>query len=440
MEFLLTLKMARDTVRALIKPGGQLGIGAVRHGSPRVDCSVENASHETNLSGVGAGLSRAGTEAAGRLVDPMPTLGVRAKALSVSLRNGHEVAMFRRRGPTAVLVGACALASSSTLLYPNEARADTVVVQESNGFFGTGSADKATQKVLIGEDKLKVLDAARGWALYVRLDKKSVTEAFAAEKGFVEKPLSSFADIRTQREKTRAEKVDEYKKLVDKAKDDVEKRNLKRKLEEMGLREDGKTVARFESFPDDTKKVTLVVDNVKKEVEVTHHKVRENEGKEIFDVWVAASIPQPAGFFKFYEELGTFSTPVVTELKDKLKGCPIEITAILDNGNEQKTLHSTIREIRTDAAVAAAEYDVPAGWKPMADKPAQGEAPAAKVVCAICGKECSPGAGEASTFSDPWSNKRYPVCSEDHRKDLIRKLAADQRKQQGQPQPKDGPK
>src|SRR5581483_326340 len=107
----------------------------------------------------------------------------------------------------------------------------------------------------------------------------------------------------------------------------------------MGLREDGKTLARFEDFPGDAKTVTLIVDNVKKEVAVTHHKVRENEGQAVFDFYMAPTIPVPPGLFKFYEELGTFSKPVLDELKKNLTGCPIEITCILDNGNEQKTLH-----------------------------------------------------------------------------------------------------
>lgn len=428
MEFLLTLKRTRDTVRSLIKPAAHLGLGAVRHASPRVECRVENASHETILSGVGIGLTRTGWTN----VHPMLSPGGRAKALSVSQRNGHGVAMFRTSGSKARLVGALALLAPSLMVLasPGSARADTIVLQDSNGFFGNGGTETARQKVSISEDKLKVLDSMRGYALYVRLDKKTATETFANEKAFVEKPLSSFAEIRAKREKTRAEKIDEYKKLVEKAKDDSERRNLKRSLEAMGLREDGKTVARFESFPADNKNITLVVNNVKQQVAVTHHKVRENEGREVFDIWVAASIEAPANMLRFYKELGTFSPEVVGELEKNLKGFPVEITAILDDGNNQKTLHSTVHEIRQEN-VPAADYDVPAGFKAANNAPAPANAGnAAKTTCAVCGKECAPGTGEASYFVEPWTQKRYPVCGEEHRREIIRKLAADQRPKQ----------
>ncbi|MEZ0231088.1 MAG: hypothetical protein ACAI25_20905, partial [Planctomycetota bacterium] len=148
-------------------------------------------------------------------------------------------------------MGALALMALSS---PRVAHADTVIIQDSNGFPGSqGGAETARQKVLVGENDLKVLDSIRGWALYVRLGKKTVTEAFSGEKGYIEKPLSSFAEIRDKREKTRAEKVAEYKHQVEKAKDDSERANLKRSLEAMGLREDGKTVPRFETFPGDAK-------------------------------------------------------------------------------------------------------------------------------------------------------------------------------------------
>lgn len=439
MEFSLTLKRTRDTVRALTKPGAQLGIGAVRHRSPRVESNVENAPHETILSGVGIGLSSLESRRAGDPVgDRMPlspSLGGRAKALPVSERNGkssqHEVAQvptIRTRGSKAWLVGAAALLAASSACFPAPARGDTVVLQESNGFPGSSESENARQKVLISDDKLKVLDDAHGWALFVRLDKKSVAEVWASEKGFVEKPLSSFAEIRAKREKTRAEKVDEFKKLYDRAKDDSERANLKRKLEQMGLKADGSTTARFEAFPDDKKKVTLVLDDKQQEIELTHFIVRENEGPPVFDIWAAPSIAQPANIFKFYQEIGTFSPQVVKALTDNLKAFPIEITAVLDDGNNQKTLHSKVYEIRTTEKVDPISYDVPAGFKPLKEEPKEGPAPAAKLLCTICGKECTPGQGEASFFTDPWTNKRYPVCSEDHRREVIRRLAAEQRK------------
>jgi hypothetical protein len=326
--------------------------------------------------------------------------------------------MFRSRG-SLVFVGALALLAVS---YPRMARADLVILQESNGFPGAQEGDSARQKVMIAEDRMKVLDQAHGWALYVRLDNKKVDEAWALERGYIEKPLSFYAHIRDDREKKRAEHLAEYKKQIERAKDDSERRMLKQELEKMGLREDGTTKARIEPFPDEKKKVTLIVDNKQQEVELEHYKVRENEGEhEIFDVWVAPSIPRPVSIFTFYKEIGTFSDPVVAEVM-KLPGFPVEIAARVDDGNNAKVLHSKVHEIRNEG-VAAVEYDLPAGWAPIPEKPT-GPQPAAKQVpCAICGKLCTPGEGGASTFISPFTREAFPVCSDEHRAQIIHKLA-----------------
>jgi hypothetical protein len=299
-----------------------------------------------------------------------------------------------------------------------------VILQESNGFPGAQDGETARQKVLIAEDRMKVLDPAHGWALYVRLDGKKVDEAWASEKGYVEKPLSFYAQIRQDREKKRAEHVAEYKKAVERAKDDAERRELKDAFEhKMGLREDGTTKARLESFSDDKdkKSATLIVDGKQQVVALEHYKVRENEGPEIFDVWVAPSIPRPMSIFTFYKEIGTFSDPVVAEVM-KLPGFPVEISARVDDGNNAKVLRSTVREIRNET-VAATEYDLPAGWKPLPEKPPE-KAPAAKQApCAICGKLCTPGQGTAQTFRNQFTGETFVVCSDEHRAELIHRIA-----------------
>ncbi len=349
-----------------------------------------------------------------------------APKLAMTLATATTFAMTSRTSPTirqsAVFAGALVFFA---LAYPRVARADLVVLQESNGFPGADDSANAKQKVLIGDDRLKVLDDAHGWALFVRLDKSVVDEAWASEKGYVEKPLSDYAKIRDDREKTRADKVAEYKAQVAKATTDSDRANLKRALEAMGLREDGKTFARLETFPDDKKKVQLVVNNEKKEVELVRHQIRENEGKDpIFEIWAAPSIARPSNVFRFYKEIGTFSDAVVAELM-KLPDFPVEIKATLDNGNNSKTLHSRVYEIR-DEKIDAVEYDLPASFKKVEGKPQE---KGQLFKCAICGKECVPESGSGATFfKSPWTGERFPVCCEEHRNQLIKRLAEEARK------------
>jgi hypothetical protein len=309
---------------------------------------------------------------------------------------------------------------------PRAARGDLVLIQDSNGFPGSGDAEEvARQKVTIGSEKLKVLDEHHGWALFVRLDEKKVREAWSTEKSFVEKPLSFYEGIRNARENTRREKVAEFKKAIDAAKTEQEKRQLKADLDRMGLREDLDTVARVDHFADDAKKMSVVVNNEKKDWKVEHYVVRENEGPPIFDLWIAPGIGRPDSVFKFYREIGTFSPQVVAKVMS-LDGFPLEVTATVDDGNNKKTLHSRILEIR-DEKTDPVEYDMPAGWK-LVEGRTSPLAPVAKMKCAICGKECAPGSGDGSfLWRHPYTGQKYPVCSEKCRHDIIQKFTSEQR-------------
>lgn len=302
------------------------------------------------------------------------------------------------------------------------ARADLVIVQDSNGFPGGGQVEEARQRVFLGGDRLRVLDDQHGWALYVLRDKKVVREASAGERTFVEKPFSDYQKIREGREATRAANVAEYHKLVAKAKDDAERALLKKTIEGKGLREDGKTLARTERFGE-VHDFPVIVGGVRKVLKAEHVVVRENEGAPIFDLWVTADLARPEGLYKFYEEIGTFSAPVIAEIM-KLPGFPLEISATVDDGNNRKTFHSRILEVR-EQAVAPADYDVPAGWKQVTPQEQNKEPTPAAVKCVICGKSCVPDSGDGSTFwRNPYTNVKQPVCSEEHRRELIKRVAS----------------
>jgi hypothetical protein len=312
--------------------------------------------------------------------------------------------------------------------FPSTARADLVVLQESNGFPGAQGSESARQKVLVAKNDLRVLDERHSWALYVRLNQKVVQEAYAKPAGggqYVERPLSFYQKIRADREATRAQKVDDYLKEVKKAPQDEAK--LKKVLESMGLRADKQTVARLEAFPEETKKVSLVIDGKKRDVKVEHFVVRENEGPAIFDVWMAPELGRPESVFTFYREIGTFSDAVVAKVLE-LKGFPIEVTAVVDDGNNKQSIHSRVFEIREEAVTPDA-YDVPKGWEKTEGKdPALGGGDKQEK-CAVCGteftpgKELAPGMGEGRMFKSPFGPTLYPVCSDKCRAAKIKELA-----------------
>jgi hypothetical protein len=315
---------------------------------------------------------------------------------------------------------ACALSALFAVAYPSTARADMVIIQKSNGFPGATGGEEARQKVLISEDKLKVLDQDHDWGLLVRLDTKTVQELDATNKTYVERPFKFFEEMRDKREKTRKEIVDEYNKQVAKEKDPSEQAKLRRQLDNQGLLPNGQTFAFFQSVGD-IKTATVIVNGKKEQLQLQRYTVRENSGPPVFEIWATSKIAKPPAIFKFYQEIGTFSAPVIRELQTHLEGFPIEITAVLDDGVSKKTLRSQILEVR-DEAVPATDYTIPAGFKPA---PAKAAAPAqAAVKCVICGKACVPDSGDGSTyFKKPFTNERYPVCSDEHRIELMKKLS-----------------
>ncbi|HZU96999.1 MAG TPA: hypothetical protein VFF73_09920, partial [Planctomycetota bacterium] len=315
---------------------------------------------------------------------------------------------------------ACALCALFAVAYPSTAREDMVIIQKSNGFPGATGGEEARQKVLISEDKLKVLDQDHDWGLLVRLDTKTVQELDATNKTYVERPFSFFQDMRDKREKTRKEIADEFNKQMAKEKDASEQARLRRSLDDQGIAPNGQTFAFFQTAVGDIKTATVIVNGKKEQLQLQRYTVRENSGPPVFEIWATSKIAKPPAILKFYREIGTFSSPVINELEKKLEGFPIEITAVLDDGVNKKTLRSQILEVR-DEAVPANDYTIPAGFKPA---PAKAAAPAqAAVKCVICGKDCVPGVNGASYFTKPFTNERYPVCSDEHRAELMKKLS-----------------
>lgn len=316
----------------------------------------------------------------------------------------------------ATLVVSAGLVFSSA----GSARADLVIIQDSNGFPGGGQVEEARQRVFLGEDRLRVLDEQHGWALYVLRDKKLVREASVGDRTFVEKPFSDYQKIRQEREATRTGKVAEYQKEREKAKTDAARVDLKKTIEGMGLREDGKTLARTEHF-NEWRNVSVIVGGVRKELKAEHVIVRENEGPPVFDLWTVPEMARPEGLYRFYNEIGTFSEPVIAEVM-KLPGFPVEISATIDDGNNHKTLHSKVIEIR-DQVTAPADYEIPAGWKQV--QPQQTAlAPAVATKCAVCGKSIVPGSDDGSTlWRNPFDGRPYPVCSDEHRREMIKRVA-----------------
>ena len=417
MEIVLTTCTSRDSFAALTKPRGRLGIDALRHNLAPFK-SVGGIRSDSPLDGRGSGSRRSGSGAG------CPFSGYR-----VSARGRGRLGTLRTRTLGLTLL-AVALALPAA-----PARADLIVLQESNGFPGAPDDGAARQKVAIASEKLKVLDDQHGWALLVRLDQKVVREANAAERTFVEKPFADFAKIRQDREATRKERIASYRKELETARTDGERAELKKALDRSGLREDGQTLARTETFPEDARTVKLVVNGLQKDLKVEHWKVRENESADpIFDVWLAPGLARPESVFKFYREIGTFSDAVVEKVMS-LPGFPVEITAVLDNGNNKKTLHSRVFEVR-DEAVESIEYEIPAGWKLVQPKDQKG-GPRQTAACEICGRTFELGEGEGGVWTNPFTRTKHPFCSGECRSTVIQRQAAAQRERRGtEEQPK----
>lgn len=345
---------------------------------------------------------------------------------------GQEIGYIRKVSDASrgVLI-ACLLLAMASLAHAES----VVLIQESNGFpGGERSTQLARQQIVVDGPRLRVLDTAHMWALFIDLESQKVQESAIDQKEFVERPFSHYKKYADDRARTLKSQADEWKRLREKVEGDPKR--LREAIDDyrrMGgdPQSPGKIVARLQAYPQDTKTASILVDREPTDVVLEHYVIRENQAdKPIFDLWTTKTVEVPADLFRFYREIGTFSQQVTAKLLE-VPGTVIECTAVLDTGTLKKTFRSRILEVRKRDRMRGS-MTVPEGWKKVdPKKPATANKPAdlpAKT-CAVCKAVIK---DRGYKFREPWGKRRIQwACSSKHRTELIKRAAAERKKTQG---------
>jgi hypothetical protein len=300
-----------------------------------------------------------------------------------------------------------------------------LIVQESNGFPGGEQATElARQQVIVIGDRLRVLDTQHDWALFVSLPERVVREGAISPGEYVERPFSYYEKYRTDRAKALADQAAEFRRQRERLDGkDAEVRALEAEYARMGgdPKNPGAIAARLEPFPNDTRKVKVVVDRQEREVTLEHFKIRENNASEpVFDLWITRDLALPVDVLAFWRALGTFAPEVSAKLQ-QVPGVVLECTAFLDTGTFKKRFQSRVLELRTDdVALTAESVSVPARWKKVAAPAAVPANAAPDVWCVMTGRPLRAGSGLVFIAPD---GKRYHVADAQQRVALIKLLS-----------------
>lgn len=356
-----------------------------------------------------------------------------------------RTAVSRTVSPT-VLVGIASflLALSSTGARAQDAptpgprvaapEAHAIVIQESNGFpGGDRSGEIALQNVGIESRRLRLLDREHEWALFVDLERRTVREADLPSKTFVERPFAFYEKYRAHRAKNLADQADEFRRGRERREGDPARlREWIDQYRRAGGDPDhpGQIVARLQHFPQDQAKTSLKVDGQARDVTLEHYVIRENQGDTpVFDLWVTPDVALPVDLLRFYGELGTFSPEVsarLSELQQKVSGCVVKATVVLDTGTLKKTFRSQVVEVRLNEPTTG--MTLPEGVFKQVDPDARAEEPEAAGParpCEVCGK---PIAGDPVVFRSPFDGTSHYLDTTACRVALIKRLTAAQKK------------
>lgn len=304
-------------------------------------------------------------------------------------------------------------------------RGQVMIVQESNGFpGGEQSTELSRQKVTIIGDRLRVLDEAHGWALFVSLPERTVQEASVPNRQYVQRDFSYYEKYRTDRQKALREQAAEFTQQRARVKDDAnELRGLETEYTRIGgdARNPGAITARLEHFPQDQRKTTLLVDREQREVTLEHYKVRENNGVDpVFDLWITRDLRLPVDILAFWRALGTFAPEVSAKLQ-QIPGIVIECNAVLDTGTFKRRFQSRVLELRTDdPSLRPESVTLPSSFTKIEPGAASAADPAQpQVWCVMTGRMLEPG--REVEFVAP-NRRRYHVADAQQRVALIKLL------------------
>ncbi|MCO5169881.1 MAG: hypothetical protein M9894_26385 [Planctomycetes bacterium] len=301
-----------------------------------------------------------------------------------------------------------------------------LVIQESNGFpGGEQSTELSRQTISIIGGRLRVLDPAHGWALFVSLPDRTVREASIARREYVERGFDYYDRYRQDRAKALRDQAAEFTRQRQRLQGKTnELRALEQEYTQIGgdPRDPGNIVARVEHFPQDERKATILVDREPREVTLEHYRIRENNAQDpVFDLWITRDLKLPVDVLAFWRALGTFA-PEVSERLAAIPGVVIECTAVLDTGTFKRRFQSRVLELRTDDPMLEdAAVALPATFAKVdpADQAAAQAAAAPRVWCVMTGRMIEPG--EEVVFIAP-NRRRYHVVDAQQRAALIRLL------------------
>lgn len=323
------------------------------------------------------------------------------------------------------LVGVLALATPGTAAAqqgPPEGK--VLIVQESNGFPGGEQATELSrQQVMIVGGRLRVFDPRHGWALFVSLPDRTVREASIPSREYVERSFDYYEKYRADRAKSLREQAAEFVRRRERVKDDARQlRELEAEYTRIGgdVKNPGAVTARLEYFPQDSRKVTILVDREPREVTLEHYRIRENNAADpVFDLWTTRDLRLPVDILAYWRALGTFA-PEVSEKLVQVPGVVIECTAVLDTGTFKRRFQSRVLELRTDdPALSSDAVVLPPGFKKVEPGEATTvEAQAPRRWSVMTGRLLEPGTEQV--FVHPATRQRMYVANAQERAALIR--------------------
>jgi hypothetical protein len=305
------------------------------------------------------------------------------------------------------------------------ASADVVVVAESNGFPGASAANDALLRIAMKKSAMRIINSTQYHVVTVDIENDRFVEFSAYYKAYEVKTVKSFDKYRVAREKTQAEAIKAYHTM----KNPEEKKRALRELRNDGIELNGIIVAKTIRGKE-VKEFKIRVGGVMKTVKCTRIMIRENNSLQpSFDMWVTKDLTVEEKFLRFYE-LGTFSKPVIAELK-KVQEFPVRIEALVDTGAVKKRIHYQVKSIEHEN-VPDWGMTAPKSFKQVTNLnkyvkaqdslQGAGKAEGPTLICKVCGKMI-PVISKAESYdrkSANKKNKRYWFCNSVCRKQFIK--------------------
>ena len=280
-----------------------------------------------------------------------------------------------------------------------------VLVQESNGFPGGEKARLLSrQKVSVRDGRLRVLDPANGWALFISLPEKLVREVSLGRGEYEERGFEHYERYREDLARTREKSKEQFQRLRERAAGDAKKlAELEEEYRKVGgdPASPGKLAVSLEHRPADQRQETILVDLAPRKVTLEHWVVRENQQTDpTIDLWVAPELALSVDLLVFWRALVPFPAEVGQKLTE-VKGAVVRLEATVDTGTFRRAFRSRLLEVRTQEPVPPEDLALPARWKKV-DPRAAREA-AESHICVMSGERLP--LAQLARFKHYWVKK-----------------------------------